>query len=425
MSPGMDRFMTRKNTKLLVLWGKNPAYTSATTAFYRHQLIRQDSGCKIYSIAPDYNNSAVALGAIWVPVRPGTDSALFIAMAYHILENGLIDQDFLDRCTIGFDAQHMPEGAPVEENYRDYLLGTYDGIPKTPEWASEICGTDPALIRQLAEDMATIKPCIFDITGNSPWRTSNGRGSGHAAYTFGWMTGNVGLEGGCTGGLPGYRSIGEDAGSWIFPGQSPDPRVKNPIFPKVAVWGGYGYDDPFDEQITAIAYSDTWNAILNKEFTAPSRGKVPIDIRAVVNIVNFGLGNNFLNSTMGTVKAVEAYRSLEFIVCHDISLSAKSKYADIVFPDTFAWEEEGYVFPTLGAGTNAIYWMEQLIEPPFECKTSRYLERELLRGLGGDLDAIHPFSDKQLFFDQVAGAIYLSPEIQNMAPLVYYHSRRH
>jgi anaerobic dimethyl sulfoxide reductase subunit A len=417
-SPGIDRFLTRKNAKLIVLWGKNTAFTSATTAFYRHQLIRQDSGAKIYSIAPDYNNSAVALGALWVPVRPGTDSALLLAIAYHMIENNLQDQDFLDRCCVGFDADHMPEGAPIEENFKDYVLGTYDGAPKTPEWASEICGTAPELIRELATDMATIKPCLFDISSQSMWRTSNGRGSGHAAHTVGWMTGNVGIEGGCVGGLAGYRSLGEDAASWIYPGQSPDPRISNPVFPKSAVWGGYGYDDPFDETITAIAYSETADAILNKEFTAPSRGKVPIDLRCIVNIVNFGLGNNYINSTSGTVKSIEAYRTLEFVVCHDISLSAKSKYADIVFPDTFAWEEEGYVFPTLGAPTNALYWMEKIIEPPFECQTSRYLERELARGLGVDPDDVHPFSDKQLFFDQVAGAIYLSPEVQQMAPLV-------
>ncbi|MDR1184230.1 MAG: molybdopterin-dependent oxidoreductase [Coriobacteriales bacterium] len=418
LDPGHDRFLTPKNTKLIVLWGQNTAFTSATTRFYFTQLLKQQSGAKIYSIAPDYNNSAVALGAIWVPVRPGTDCALFLGMAYHMIENDLQDQDFLNRCCVGFDAEHMPDGVPIEDNFKDYVGGTYDGIPKTPEWASEICGTDPELIRQLATDMCTIKPCLFNINGRSPWRTSNGRASGHAAYTIGWMTGNVGIEGGLVGGNTSTVSggIGGDSGGWLYAGQSPDPKINNPLFPKTAVWGGYGYDDPFDETITAIAYSDTWNAILKKEFTATVRGKIPIDIKCVVNICNISLGNNFINTTMGTVEAIEAYRTLDFVVCHDISLSAKSKYADIIFPDTFAWEEEGYVLPM--GDPNVIYWQEQLIEPLYECKTVRYLERELLRGLGGDPDAIHPFSDKQLFFDQVAGAIYLSPEIQNMTPLV-------
>ncbi|MDR1013933.1 MAG: molybdopterin-dependent oxidoreductase [Coriobacteriales bacterium] len=416
-NPGNDRFLSPKNTKLMVLWGQNTAFTSATTRFYFTQLLKQDSGAKVYSIAPDYNNSAVALGATWVPVRPGTDCALFLAVAYHMIENDLQDQDFLDRCCIGFDADHMPEGAPAEDNFKDYVLGIHDGTPKTPEWASEICGTDPALIRELATDLATIKPCFFHINGRAPWRTSNGRCSGHAAYVVGWMSGNVGIEGGGVNEGPTQSgSLGGDGGGWLYAGQSPDPRILNPIFPKTAVWGGYGYDDPFDETITAIAYSDTWNAILKKERVAPSRGKVPIDIRCVLNICNISLGNNFINTTMGTVQAIEAYRSLEFVVCHDLSLSAKSKYADIVFPDTFAWEEEGYVLPM--GDPNVIYLQEQIIEPPYECQTVRYLERELARKLGVDPDVVHPYSDKQLFFDQVAGSIYLSPEAQGMVPLV-------
>ena len=38
----------------------------------------------------------------------------------------------------------MPEGAPAEDNFKDYVLGTYDGEPKTPEWAEAICGVPAA-----------------------------------------------------------------------------------------------------------------------------------------------------------------------------------------------------------------------------------------------------------------------------------------
>lgn len=44
----------------------------------------------------------------------------------------------------------MPEGADPKDNYKDYVLGTYDGVPKTPEWASEICGTPAKDIERLA-----------------------------------------------------------------------------------------------------------------------------------------------------------------------------------------------------------------------------------------------------------------------------------
>jgi len=95
-------------------------------------------------IDPYYSESAQALGDEWIPIRPGTDHAMLLGMAHTLIveddpvTNPLIDWDFLNRCSVGFDADHMPEGADPQENFKDYVLGTYDGVPKTPEWASEI-----------------------------------------------------------------------------------------------------------------------------------------------------------------------------------------------------------------------------------------------------------------------------------------------
>lgn len=66
---------------------------------------------------------------------------------------GLIDWDFLNRCTVGFDAEHMPSDAKQQTNFKDYVQGAYDNTPKTPEWASEICGASPEAIRNLARAM--------------------------------------------------------------------------------------------------------------------------------------------------------------------------------------------------------------------------------------------------------------------------------
>ena len=94
-----------------------------------------------------------------MPVRPGQDDALILGVAHTLLTeddpdaNPLVDWDFLDRCTIGFDADHMPEGADPKGNFKDYVLGTYDGVPKTPEWASKRCGTPVEQIRSLAYEL--------------------------------------------------------------------------------------------------------------------------------------------------------------------------------------------------------------------------------------------------------------------------------
>ena len=152
------------------------------------------AGAKFIFVDPHISPSMKSLGDKYIPCRPGTDAALLIGMAYHMIENNLQDQDFLDRCTVGFDKDHMPEGADPKENFKDYVLGTYDGIPKTPEWASEICGTDPRTIREFAQEIATTKPMIL-TSSFAPARTYRGQQFCQAFLTVGWMTGNVGKPG--------------------------------------------------------------------------------------------------------------------------------------------------------------------------------------------------------------------------------------
>ena len=73
----------------------------------------------------------------------------------------VIDWDFVNERTVGFTPETMPEDAATDENYRDYILGAYDGTPKTPEWASEICGTPVEDITWYAELAAKDNKVIF------------------------------------------------------------------------------------------------------------------------------------------------------------------------------------------------------------------------------------------------------------------------
>ena len=87
----------------------------------------------------------------WFPIYPGTDGALASAIAYVIISEGKHDKAFLDKYVVGFDADTMPESAPANSSYMDYIMGTgYDNIPKTPEWAAPICGLPSEKITYLS-----------------------------------------------------------------------------------------------------------------------------------------------------------------------------------------------------------------------------------------------------------------------------------
>ena len=91
------------NSKLIILDGFNPAETvfGTNTMYYLRKA--KEAGAKIIVIDPRYTDTALTLADEWIPIRPGTDSALIDAMAYTMIQENLHDQAFLDKYCLGFD----------------------------------------------------------------------------------------------------------------------------------------------------------------------------------------------------------------------------------------------------------------------------------------------------------------------------------
>ncbi len=100
------------------------------------------AGMRLINISPIRGDMPDLPGVEWLPIRPGTDTALMLAMAHVLIAEGLTDSVFLDRCTTGFVA------------LRGYILGESDGAARTPEWAEGETGIPAAIIAQLARDCA-------------------------------------------------------------------------------------------------------------------------------------------------------------------------------------------------------------------------------------------------------------------------------
>lgn len=397
---GNDRLDWR-NAKLIVLWGSNPARSNLGNPTYNLMQAKK-AGAKIIIVDPFVTPSVKTLADKHIPCRPGTDTALLLAMAYHMITNNLQDQDFLDRCTVGFDKDHMPEGADPKENFKDYVLGTNDGVPKTPEWASEICGTDPQLIKDFSKEIATTKPMIF-TSSFAPARTYRGQQFCQAFLTVGWMTGNVGKPGAGVFTMNYAASQSYGGKTLVKAGGTGLPPAKNPLFPDVTYgpYDGYRWANPTNPAANGMAYCETYDAILNGQYTGTNgRGKVSCDIR-LIWLVRDGYGYNFLNQSSDVNKGIKAFRKVDFVVTNDIVLSTISKYADIVLPATTQWEKDGVI---LQGNPEAIFVTPKVVEPLYETKTEEWMDRELAKRLGLNPDEIYPISAKQQFFNSIAGS---------------------
>ena len=384
-----DRFDLR-NSQLIVVWGGNPSWSGAGNPTY-YYLAAKQAGAKIVFVDPYFNDSAKVLADDWIPIRPGTDHVMVLAMAYTLLKeddpakNRLIDWDFLNRCTVGFDKDHMPKDADPKENFKDYVLGTYDGLAKTPEWASEICGVAPNRIRAFAREIATTKRVALHA-GYAPSRTNNADSWPQAFMTLGWMTGHVGQSGRMTGCSCRYNAA-NGGPELVHQGGDGLPAIQNPI------------------AATRLNNNELWEAVLSGKYTAAYQSVKPINIQLI-----YHGGASALNQKVGLAKGIAAHRKVEFVVSQHYFLNTSARYSDIVLPITTRWERFGDFGDGADRKREATFMGSQVSEPLYEAKDDMWIARELGARLGLDPKAIEPFSAVQRVFNQIAGATVMKED---------------
>ncbi|MTI54849.1 molybdopterin-containing oxidoreductase family protein [Geosporobacter ferrireducens] len=162
------------HAKTILLWGRNPHNTNIHLMEYLTQAKKQ--GTKIVLIDPIQTKSA-QVATEHIGVKPGTDGALALGMAHCLIEQDMVDHEFIHNHVIGY------------ENFKDYVK-TF-----TPERVADITGVDADTIYRLAAYYGKDKPsCI--ILGYGLQRYSNGGNTVRCIDALGAITGNIGISGG-------------------------------------------------------------------------------------------------------------------------------------------------------------------------------------------------------------------------------------
>jgi trimethylamine-N-oxide reductase (cytochrome c) len=159
-----------QHSKMVLFWGCDPE----TTAWgFDGQLASRlcywfkELGIHSVYVCPDLNYGAAIHADKWIPIRPGTDAALQLAIAYTWLQEDTYDKEYIKTHSFGFD------------KFQEYVLGKEDGVPKTPDWAEEKTAIPAWTIKALAREWAKKATSIAHGNGGPtvrvPFSTENGR----------------------------------------------------------------------------------------------------------------------------------------------------------------------------------------------------------------------------------------------------------
>lgn len=257
---------------------------------------------RFVNISPVRDDMADVPGAEWLPIRPGTDVALMLALCFVLIDEGLHDTAFIASHTTGFDT------------VRDYILGRADGIAKTPRWAAERTGIAAGTIASLARRMAAHRTVVN--TTYALQRASHGEQPFWMTVTLAALLGQIGLPGGGFGlGYGCMNYIGSGHGH--FSGARL-PQGVNAVADFIPV---ARITDMLLQPGTPFDYNG-------------GRYRYP-DIRLV-----YWAGGNVFHHHQDLNRTIDAWQRPQTIVTHEQYWTAQARYSDIVLPATTALERD-------------------------------------------------------------------------------------
>ena len=312
------------HSEIIFCWGKNPKTDSGPLSAYRAILEAKERGAKLVVIDPCRAGMG-EMADMWVPIIPGSDGALAMAMTKLILERHLYDEGFVKNYTRGFEA------------YEAYLKTL------SVDRLSKCCGIPVRIIEELTRlFLSTEKISLVSYTGLE--YQLSGVQNNRAIQILWAITGKVDVEGGIYingTGIPTRK-----------------PATKQEIMPL----GAEQY--PVFYGLTGCGqFMEFPNAVLH-DVPYPVRGLL---IRAASPAISYPEQKLWR----------QVYKKLDFMVVLDRFMTEDAKYADVVLPATTLWENDSFCeYP------GGIRLREQIIEPVGEAKADLFIYQQLAEYMG-------------------------------------------
>ena len=334
-----------KHTEMIVYWSADPETTGGIYSAFESTTRRQwlkSLGVKMVFVDPYFTPTAGLYSDKWFAPRLGTDVAFGLAIAHTWIREGLYDEDYVSKRTVGFD------------EWKAYVLGESDGRPKTPEWAEQESGVPAREIRALAREWGAKKTMLaagglggwggacrsatgnewartmialaamqgYGQPGSNIWGTTQGVPCDASFFFPGYAEGGISgdVDNSASGYEFVYRMFANRRGATRTAHHSTEgqtvPRISIPeaMMHEKVEWRGKGF-----------CGSSIESQLQKYEYPAPGYPHVEM---------YWKYGGSFIGTMTETNRYVRAYREgkVPFVVNQSIWFEGETRFADVILP---------------------------------------------------------------------------------------------
>ena len=289
-----------ENLDVFIITGSNTAETHPVIANFLKRAVREN-GAKLIAIDPR-RVDMVNFATLWLRQNPGTDVALFQAMAHVVVKEKLYDEDFIASRTEGF---------------REYIESLETC---TPQWAEEISGVPAEQIIEAARLYANAdRGAIYWGMGIS--QSTHGTDNTISLTNLALMCGHMGKAGTGLNPLRGQNNVQGCSDSGGLPN----------------VYTAYqSVSDP----LVQAKFENSWGVELNTQPGLTATEIIDAGSTGGIRGV-FVVGENPMLSEPNQDHTRHALEQLEFLVCQDIFINETGELADVILPATSFAEKDG------------------------------------------------------------------------------------
>ncbi len=324
------------NARQIMIIGRNPA-GGIDLGQVKRIMEAKEKGAKLVVVDPRHSETAI-LADDWLPIKPGTDLALLLAMINVMVKEGLYDKAFVKEKTVGFEQ--------LEDEIVNY----------PPEWAEKVCEIPAETIVRITRELAQAKPGALIHRGYHGAFGSqylNSFQTARALAIANSLLGNINWKGGIY--FPMSANLGEL-----------QPKHPAPELPKVGKADGTGVPGryPLGSYGDGIAHAIPELAL---------RGELK---------AGFVYHNNPLRTNPNPKRVIAGYKKLDLLVVIDTVLSETASIAHYVLPESFYLERDEAV-DTKHSGKRAqVSIQQQVVKPLYDTRPGTQIIIELARHLG-------------------------------------------